>query len=213
MDLVWSVLGAVVDRVGVWGAAGAVLLVVILASAATDPDAFNRRAEVGFGRWALPRGPGGPGRGPVSNATWWRGGVPLPAALGDAAAPAGAGRRYRWGCWPYAARTAVLLAVVALTAPPPAAGWAEPATGSAAVLAAASTRRPAPLPLVHGPALWAVLRLPIDAGAAGAGLALRLPAEWLGGPEEGVAPTGGWTVGRTGGPSGGPGVGPEVGWP
>ncbi len=45
MDLVWSVLGAVVDRVGVWGTAGAVLLVVILSSAATDPDAFNRRAE------------------------------------------------------------------------------------------------------------------------------------------------------------------------
>lgn len=87
---------------------------------------------------------------------------------------------------PPAARAAVPLAVVALTAP---------------------------LPLVHGPALWAVLRLPTDAGAAGAGLALRLPAEWLGGPEEGVAPIGGWTVGRTGGPSGGPGVGPEVGRP
>ncbi|MFF2257058.1 hypothetical protein ACFVWE_06075 [Streptomyces albidoflavus] len=191
MDLVWSVLGAVVDRVGVWGAAGAVLLVVILASAATDPESFNRRAEVGIS--AAGRFLGGRevrGSGSVSTATWWRGGVPLPAALGDAAAPAGAGRRWRWGCWPYAARTAaraaVPLAVVALTAP---------------------------LPLVHGPALWAVLRLPTDAGAAGAGLALRLPAEWLGGPEEGVAPIGGWTVGRTGGPSGGPGVGPEVGRP
>ncbi len=188
MDLVWSV----VDRVGVWGAAGAVLLVVILASAATDPESFNRRAEVGIsaaGRFL--GGQEGRGSGPASTATWWRGGVPLPAALGDAAAPAGAVRRYRWGCWPYAARTAA----------------------RAAVLAAAGTRRPAPLPLVHGPALWAVLRLPTDAGAAGAGLALRLPAEWLGGPEEGVAPIGGWTVGRTGGPSGGPGVGPEVGWP
>ncbi|WP_129291772.1 hypothetical protein [Streptomyces sp. N1] len=222
MDLVWSVLGAVVDRVGVWGAAGAVLLMVVLVSAASDPDAFNRRAEsavTAAGRFLGSRE--GRGSGPVSSATWWRGGVPLPAALGDAAAPAGAGRRYRWGCWPYAARTAaraaVLLAVVALTAPPPAAGWAGPATGGAAVLAAvltaAGTRRPAPLPLVHGPALWAVLRLPTDAGAAGAGLALRLPAEWLGGLEEGVAPIGGWTVGRTGGPSGGPGVGPEVGWP
>ncbi|MFJ4382641.1 hypothetical protein ACIP28_30875 [Streptomyces albidoflavus] len=74
------------------------------------------------------------------------------------------------GCWPYAARTAARAAVLA------------------AVLTAAGTRRPAPLPLVHGPALWAVLRLPTDAGAAGAGLALRLPAEWLGGPEEGLRP-------------------------
>ncbi|MCX4444549.1 type IV secretory system conjugative DNA transfer family protein [Streptomyces albidoflavus] len=208
MDLVWSVLGAVVDRVGVWGAAGAVLLVVILASAATDPESFNRRAEVGIS--AAGRFLGGQevrGSGPVSTATWWRGGVPLPAALGDAAAPAGAGRRYWWGCWPYAARTAaraaVLLAVVALTAPLPAAGWAGPAAGGAAglaaVLAAAGTRRPAPLPLVHGPALWAVLRpalrlpedapagewlrLPADASATGAELVLRLPAEWPGGPE------------------------------
>ncbi|ALM43687.1 hypothetical protein [Streptomyces sp. FR-008] len=208
MDLVWSVLGAVVDRVGVWGAAGAVLLVVILASAATDPDAFNERAEgvvAAAGRFLGGREVRG--SGPVSTATWWRGGVPLPAVLGDAAGPAGAGRRYRWGCWPYAARTAaraaVLLAVAALTAPPPAAGWAGPAAAGAAVLAAvlaaAGTRRPAPLPLVHGPALWAVLRpalrlpedapagewlrLPADASATGAEMALRLPAGWPGGPE------------------------------
>ncbi|MYX51303.1 hypothetical protein GTY79_19225, partial [Streptomyces sp. SID8385] len=113
MDLVWSVLGAVVDRVGVWGAAGAVLLVVILASAATDPDAFNERAEgvvAAAGRFLGGREVRG--SGPVSTATWWRGGVPLPAVLGDAAGPAGAGRRYRWGCWPYAARTAARAAVL-----------------------------------------------------------------------------------------------------